>query len=101
MLSHPSHGSVRLARSIPTLKSGEPFSGYPFNVDKEKGLAGACDFIISRSPEQLFIKAPVITIVEAKNENIIRGLGQCVAEMYAAKLFNERGGNGARASRQK
>lgn len=34
------------------------------------------------------------SIVEAKNENIIRGLGQCVAEMYAAKLFNERGENG-------
>ena len=69
------------------------FSGRPFNVDKEKGLMGACDFIISRSPEQLFIKAPVIMIVEAKNENIIRGIGQCVAEMYAARLFNEWGEN--------
>jgi transketolase C-terminal domain/subunit len=63
-------------------------------VDKEKGLTGTCDFIISRSPEQLFIKVPVITIVEAKNDNINRGLGQCVAEMVAAKLFNERGENG-------
>mgnify|MGYP001576666296 CR=1 FL=1 len=70
------------------------FSGIPFNVDKEKGLCGTCDFIISRSPEQLFITAPVITIVEAKNDNIKSGLGQCVAEMYAAKLFNERGENG-------
>ncbi|MBI1926959.1 hypothetical protein HYR99_22285 [Candidatus Poribacteria bacterium] len=69
------------------------FSGRPFNVDKEKGLTGTCDFIISRSPEQFFIKAPVITIVEAKNDNINRGLGQCVAEMVAAKLFNEREGN--------
>ncbi len=70
------------------------FSGRPFNVDKEKGLTGTCDFIISRSPEQLFIKVPVITIVEAKNENINRGIGQCVAEMVAARLFNERGENG-------
>ncbi len=70
------------------------FSGRSFNVDKEKGLTGTCDFIISRSPEQLFIKVPVITIVEAKNDNINRGLGQCVAEMVAAKLFNERGENG-------
>ena len=69
------------------------FSGVTFNVDKEKGLAGPVDFIISSSPNQLFITAPVIAIAEAKNENIIRGMGQCVAEMYAAKLFNEREGN--------
>ncbi len=29
-------------------------------------------------------------MVEAKNDNIKSGLGQCVAEMSAAKLFNER-----------
>ena len=29
-------------------------------------------------------------IVEAKNENIKGGLGQCVAEMVAAQIFNER-----------
>ena len=32
-------------------------------------------------------------IVEAKNENIKGGLGQCVAEMIAAQRFNEREGN--------
>jgi transketolase C-terminal domain/subunit len=32
----------------------------------------------------------VITIVEAKNENIIGGLGQCIAEMVAAQIFNQR-----------
>jgi hypothetical protein len=69
------------------------FSGTDFNVDFEKGLNGICDFIISLSPEQLFISAPVITLVEAKNENIKSGLGQCVAEMIAAQVFNEREGN--------
>ena len=69
------------------------FSGTDFNVDFEKGLNGICDFIISLSPEQLFIRAPVITLVEAKNDNIKSGLGQCVAEMIAAQLFNEREGN--------
>jgi len=29
-----------------------------------------------------------IAAVEAKNENISAGLGQCVAEMLAARLFN-------------
>jgi len=69
------------------------FSGVDFTVDYEQGLNGNCDFIISRSSELLIISAPVILIVEAKRENINLGLGQCVAEMYAAKLFNEREGN--------
>jgi hypothetical protein len=66
------------------------FSGVEFNVDVEKGLIGFCDFIISHSPEQLFVNAPVIMLVEAKNDNIKNGLGQCVAEMLAAQLFNQR-----------
>ena len=65
------------------------FSGIDFNVDKEKGLTGFCDYIISGSEEQLYLELPVITIVEAKNENIISGLGQCIAEMYASQLFNQ------------
>jgi hypothetical protein len=32
-------------------------------------------------------------IVEAKGENINAGLGQCVAEMIAARISNERAGN--------
>lgn len=66
------------------------FSGVEFNIDPSQGLSGNCDFIITRSPEFLLINAPVIFIVEAKKENIKGGLGQCIAEMYAAKLFNER-----------
>lgn len=69
------------------------FSGVEFNIDKEKGLNGYCDFLVSLSPEQLFVKSPVITLVEAKNENIMIGLGQCIAEMIAAKIFNEKEGN--------
>ncbi len=69
------------------------FSGTDFNVDIEKGLNGYCDFVISRSPEQLTINAPVMIIVEAKNENIKGGLGQCMAAMLAAQLFNEQEGN--------
>lgn len=69
------------------------FSGTEFNVEEELGLQGYCDFLLSFSPEQYFLTAPVITIVEAKNENIIRGLGQCVASMVGAQLFNQRSGN--------
>ena len=69
------------------------FSGIDFTVDVEKGLNGSCDFMISRSPELLVLTAPVMIIVEAKKENINGGLGQCVAEMLAARIFNEREGN--------
>lgn len=69
------------------------FSGTDFNVDVEKGLNGYCDFIISRSQEQLTINTPVMMIVEAKNENIKAGLGQCAAAMLAAQLFNQQEGN--------
>ena len=51
------------------------FSGVDFNVDSTRGLNGFCDFLISLSQEQLFIRAPAITLVETKNENLKSGLG--------------------------
>ncbi|GBF80219.1 hypothetical protein [Aphanothece sacrum] len=66
------------------------FSGVDFSVDKSKGLTGRCDFIISYSPKQLEVTAPVVTLVEAKNDNIKSGIPQCIAEMVAAQIFNER-----------
>ncbi|GGA01422.1 hypothetical protein [Okeania sp. KiyG1] len=65
------------------------FSGIEFNIDFDRSLNGYCDFLISRSPEQLIINAPVAIIVEAKNEDIKGGLGQCAATMLAAQLFNQ------------
>ncbi len=65
------------------------FSGEEFNVDADADLTGYCDFLLSRSPEQLFIKAPVIIIVEAKKEDLKPALGQCLAEMVAAQRFNQ------------
>ncbi len=64
------------------------FSGEDFTVDVQAGLSGICDFLISRSPEQLLIEAPAIVIVEAKKENLKGGWGQCIAEMVAAQRFN-------------
>ena len=69
------------------------FSGIDFSVDTEKGLTGVCDFLVSLSPGQLFLEAPVIALVEAKNAEPKLGLGQCVAEMLAAQHFNEEKGN--------
>jgi hypothetical protein len=63
-------------------------SGIEFNVDDAAGLRGTCDFLITRSPEKFFVRAPVVAVVEARNESIKGGLGQCVAEMVAAHRFN-------------
>ena len=69
------------------------FSGINLDVDKDRDLNGFCDYILSRSSEQFYLSAPILAIVEAKNEQITSGLGQCIAEMIAANIFNEREGN--------
>lgn len=68
------------------------FSGKEFNVDASKGLTGRCDFLMSRKPNSYTISAPVVTIVEAKNEDMVSGLGQCIAEMVASQMFNLKAG---------
>jgi hypothetical protein len=66
------------------------FSGSEFNVDAETGLEGYCDYLLSRSTEQLEITSPVVILVEAKKENLVGRIPQCIAEMIAAQLFNAR-----------
>ncbi len=66
------------------------FSGIDFTIDVKQGLSGRCDFIISLNSNQYFLTAPIVTIIEAKKSDISLGLGQCVAEMVAAQIFNEK-----------
>lgn len=61
-----------------------------FNIDSSKGLTGNPDGIISKSENDLYITSPVVVLVEAKKSDLGGGLAQCVAEMEAARLFNER-----------
>jgi hypothetical protein len=42
------------------------FAGKEFNVNSEQKLNGYCDFLISLSPIQSVIQAPVVVIAEAK-----------------------------------
>jgi hypothetical protein len=69
--------------------SVELFSGEEFSVDKEQGLNGFCDFLLSKSLTPYIVEAPVIMLVEAKKGELDVGLGQCIAEMVAAQLFNQ------------
>ncbi len=65
------------------------FSGIEFSVDEESGLTGVCDFLVSLSPRQSLLEAPVIiALVQAKNHDLKLGLGHCVAELIAVQRFN-------------
>lgn len=72
--------------------SFEIYSGYNLNVDPENDLNGdgwpqPCDFLISFESSYV-VQAPIFSLVEAKNDNIELGLGQCVAQMLGARLYN-------------
>ncbi len=68
------------------------FSGVEFDVDVSRGLTGYCDFLFSLSALTIEIEAPVVSVVEAKRENILRGIPQCLAELLAAQIFNAQAG---------
>jgi hypothetical protein len=65
------------------------FSGVELTVDPGRGLNGVCDFIITKSARQFILSSPLIAIVEAKNDNLRSGLGQCIAAIFASQLFNQ------------
>ncbi len=68
------------------------FSGIQFDVDKKRGLAGFCDFLFTLAPRKTTVQAPIISVVEAKKEDIPAGVPQCLAELIAAQIFNDRAG---------
>jgi hypothetical protein len=68
------------------------FSGTDFSIDAESGLNGICDFLLTRSTNELIIEAPAIILIEAKKGELNAGWGQCAAEMVAAQQFNRAGG---------
>jgi hypothetical protein len=67
-------------------------SGQRLDVDPARRLLGECDFILALSDPVPRLRAPLLTVVEAKKNDIEAGLGQCVAQMVAAQLYNERSG---------
>jgi hypothetical protein len=71
-------------------------SGPRLDVDTAHGLAGECDFLLSLSDPLPRLRAPLLAVVEAERHDIESGLGQCAAQMIAARLFNERTGGPTR-----
>lgn len=68
------------------------YSGQRLDVDPRQGLIGECDFILAATPPLPALRAPLFTVVEAKKNDVENGIGQCLAQMVGARLFNERAG---------
>lgn len=68
------------------------YSGEDLYIDDKRDLSGAGDFFLAKHPRKEVMQAPIITLAEAKNEDMDYGRGQCLAQMYAAQLFNEQKG---------
>jgi hypothetical protein len=68
------------------------YSGQRLDVQPEQGLVGECDFILSATPPVPVLHAPIVTIVEAKKNDVEGGLGQCAAQMVGARLLNQKEG---------
>lgn len=68
------------------------YSGQRLDPDPGRGLSGECDYILARGAPIPRLRAPLVTILEAKRGDIELGLGQCVAQMVGARVFNEQAG---------
>ncbi len=70
------------------------YSGHELNVDKDLGLVGECDYLLTLGKKVLdFVQTPIFSIVEAKKQDIDYGTAQCTAQMIGAKRYNEEDGN--------
>jgi hypothetical protein len=68
------------------------YSGKILDIDRDRGLNGECDFILTKGEMKRILNAPIFSLVEAKKQDIDLGLGQCAAQMVGARLFNEQEG---------
>jgi hypothetical protein len=68
------------------------FSGERLDADILRGLSGEFDYLLARTPPVPRIKAPLLMVAEAKKLDIDAGLGQCIAQMEAARVFNQKAG---------
>lgn len=68
------------------------FSGEDLTVDSSRDLSGECDFFFAKHARKSVMQAPVVTFVEAKDEDFEYGQAQCTAQMYASLLYNEQEG---------
>jgi hypothetical protein len=66
------------------------YSGATFNVDPDTGLQGESDYLLAYTPPTPVLEKPILMVVEAKKNDMEFGLGQCAAQMVAARIYNEK-----------
>lgn len=66
------------------LFSGEPLSS--------ADLTGICGFILTTDPDSYEARPPIMVLVEAKRQDLLRAIPQCVAEMLVAQQLNQQAG---------
>ena len=66
------------------------YSGASLETDRKLGLKGECDFVLSLGKQTRELESAIFCMIEAKDNDIDMGLGQCVAQMVSARLFNKK-----------
>ncbi len=69
------------------------YTGENLDADKANDLNGECDYLFSNVPGSSTVESPIICMTEAENQNLMTGMGQCVAQMLGAKIFNDKEGH--------
>ncbi|MCU0470334.1 MAG: hypothetical protein MUF58_17215 [Arcicella sp.] len=71
----------------------EVFSGENLNADAKAKLNGEVDFIFVHFPQSAEIREPIFNVTEAKRGAVEDGWAQCAAQMYGARVFNQKHNN--------
>jgi hypothetical protein len=66
------------------------YSGATIDGEKELGLNGECDFVLSGAAQSIELERPIFCIVEAKDNDIELGIPQCIAQLCGANFFNQK-----------
>lgn len=68
------------------------FSGRSLTVAPSVGLNDECNVLLPTHADQTVIQAPLLVVVEAKDADLTKALGQCAAQIVGAQRFNQRKG---------
>ncbi len=66
------------------------FSGENLLADRKNKLNGEIDFLFVRYPRAVELRAPIFCIAEAKKGSIEDGRAQCAAQLYGARIYNQK-----------
>jgi hypothetical protein len=66
------------------------FSGENLPANKKEKLNGEVDFLWVGKPDALELQKPIISLCEAKKGSIEDSLAQCAAQMYGARVYNQK-----------